>query len=1817
MKRIISLLLILLATGLVFATSDYSLPTNLNSAFTLGVRNSSFMNVNFVLPEFTLQEETNGETVYNKIVIPNTPTLMESGMPELPIVTTSIAIPNTGGVNIEVLSTQQTVIHNFLPYPVQQGNNLESPKGFVVNNNYYNSGGNYPEMMIQYGEPAILRDFRIITVQLNPFSYNAQTGDLTVSNNIEFRLNFTHETGINELLNEPESISASFDKIYESMILNYADYRNYVVANTPPRYLIIYGTNTDPNFTSALNSFVLWKRQKGADVMIASTASNEAGSSTSTITAYIQNKYNNTATRPDFVILLGDTSGSYTIPYFTTSSGATDYNFTFVSGSDQLGDCFIGRISVENLSQLLVVFSKIYLYERDINLNTASWLNRMMLSGDNSPSGISTMYIQKYIKELSLLTNPFYTFTEDYGPSPNYTVITQALNIGVGFYSFRGYIDWTPPAESSLFNGYKLCHAINITCGTNNYAGGTGEVESFVRYGTTASPKGAVTGIGMCTSSTHTAFNNAVHGGIAGGIFAYGMRTMGEALLNGRLYVNQIFGVSSPSNAVNFAAWCNLMGDPTMEVFTGVPNHFTVTAESSIPLGLSLFDVTVRDSLGLRVEGAAVVLNMGDTILARSYTGADGKAILVLPSGMVVGNATLTVSKHNFKPAQSIISVIDIATLIPASVIIDDDDTAPSAGNGNGSAGSGETIELILALTNTGVEAISGISGTISTTSPYVTILDSLISYPNIPGGETGTNTTNIVVQIAPDTPHQTMLRFYLNLTDSNSATYHISEFIQVEAPAVKYISYQVIDTNNQHLDPGEAADFSITVKNEGTVPVNNVMGILYTQNDLVGVTDNSAEFGTLNIGEQVTCGTDRFILTARPEVLPGMLIPLRLKLFNADGYLQFIDFTLTVGVVTQHDPLGPDNYGYLIYDWTDTAYAEAAVYDWHGISPSEGGVGTAVSISDGYSGSEEGDQVGSDALEIVSLPFPFQFYGRVYNQITICSNGFIAMGATENAEFRNYRIPGPMGPNPMIAPFWDDLATGTGSGIYTWFDRSNHSFVIEWHNMKNGKDGSSVEDFQCILYDQSAYPSSLGDGPIKFQYHTFNNVDSQSGNRHGNYCTIGIEDHSGQKGLEYTFNNTYPTAAAQLSSGKALYITTVPVYHAAAYLLLENTYVNDSNMNGICEPGEVVDLGVKIQNSGNLTAENLIGQLHTDNEYVTINTPTAAYFPIEPGMGGVNRQPYTITIADDCPNGEVLNFNLVLTTGDLEWTRYFSLQVSASSLKYDSHFIDDHLGDFDGTVDTGETFNLIVNLENAADVDARGIQATISSPLPQLIIENPVVTIDKIEPNDICEIKFTLNTSSLNASVTQIPILFSAIPINGTSTSASFNVQYNNPVAFEDFELNNGSLTSETGWTWGTPAQVTPFSGTKVWATNLSGNYPDLVTYNLYTPKYILGANSQLQFVHNYVCEYNYDGANVSISTSNGTTWTLLTPQSNYNSNALNGLNGEAGWTGNSGGWQLATFDLTQFAGQTAMFRFRFGSDGQTNGPGWFIDDLKLSGIYQKTGYLNGFVYPTSGLDPSTATLRSNQRLTSHPASDGSFLIYLPNGIHTVTAKMPYHQASTLTSIIISPETPTHYTEFTLIDLPQPQGINHTGDNETGDLYIHWQSPEDTVLPVVGFKVFRKFNTDQFYLVQDSEETTYHEVLTLEGQYKYYIVVKYYNVDGTPSPILNIPYPFVEIAGSEIPGLVTKLNHNYPNPFNPSTTISFSLAKPAKTALTIYNLKGQIVKHLINGELNGGNYNIVWDGKDEKDRSVSTGVYFYRLVSGNYQCTQKMLLMK
>jgi hypothetical protein len=88
-------------------------------------------------------------------------------------------------------------------------------------------------------------------------------------------------------------------------------------------------------------------------------------------------------------------------------------------------------------------------------------------------------------------------------------------------------------------------------------------------------------------------------------------------------------------------------------------------------------------------------------------------------------------------------------------------------------------------------------------------------------------------------------------------------------------------------------------------------------------------------------------------------------------------------------------------------------------------------------------------------------------------------------------------------------------------------------------------------------------------------------------------------------------------------------------------------------------------------------------------------------------------------------------------------------------------------------------------------------------------------------------------------------------------------------------------------------------------------------------------------------------------------------------------------------------------------------------------------------------------------------------------------------------------------------------------------------------------------------------------------------------------------------------------LSPNYPNPFNPTTTISFQLPDKADVTLAVYNMRGQKVRTLVRQELGAGYYDIVWEGRDDQGRSVASGVYIYQMRAGTFNKINKMTLMK
>jgi len=100
------------------------------------------------------------------------------------------------------------------------------------------------------------------------------------------------------------------------------------------------------------------------------------------------------------------------------------------------------------------------------------------------------------------------------------------------------------------------------------------------------------------------------------------------------------------------------------------------------------------------------------------------------------------------------------------------------------------------------------------------------------------------------------------------------------------------------------------------------------------------------------------------------------------------------------------------------------------------------------------------------------------------------------------------------------------------------------------------------------------------------------------------------------------------------------------------------------------------------------------------------------------------------------------------------------------------------------------------------------------------------------------------------------------------------------------------------------------------------------------------------------------------------------------------------------------------------------------------------------------------------------------------------------------------------------------------------------------------------------------------------------------------------------EIPSSSLPGAFT-LSQNYPNPFNPETRIEFSLPQTSYVTIDIFDILGKRIRRLVNERLSAGHKIVTWDGRDDNGQSVSSGVYFYRIVADDFAESKKMILLK
>lgn len=224
-------------------------------------------------------------------------------------------------------------------------------------------------------------------------------------------------------------------------------------------------------------------------------------------------------------------------------------------------------------------------------------------------------------------------------------------------------------------------------------------------------------------------------------------------------------------------------------------------------------------------------------------------------------------------------------------------------------------------------------------------------------------------------------------------------------------------------------------------------------------------------------------------------------------------NFTLISDPAFQCSP--EDAYGYTACENVD---AGGPAFNWRAIAPAEGGPGTLVTglSDDSYAGP-------------FTLPFPVQFYGAVYTQYYVNSNGYVTFNAG-NTRYSNACLPQTTMPIGLY-PFWDDLyPPATGCQIATHHNTTDHVFVVEYYRVGHCCSSTYPESFEIVIYDVAYYPTTTGDNDILFQY--TNPMSLLTSN------TVGIQA-SGTNYLQYVCNNVLPPSSAGIEVGRSILFST------------------------------------------------------------------------------------------------------------------------------------------------------------------------------------------------------------------------------------------------------------------------------------------------------------------------------------------------------------------------------------------------------------------------------------------------------------------------------------------------------------------------------------------------------------------------------------------------------------------------------------------------------------------------------------------------------
>jgi hypothetical protein len=729
------------------------------------------------------------------------------------------------------------------------------------------------------------------------------------------------------------------------------------------------------------------------------------------------------------------------------------------------------------------------------------------------------------------------------------------------------------------------------------------------------------------------------------------------------------------------------------------------------------------------------------------------------------------------------------------------------------------------------------------------------------------------------------------------------------------------------------------------------------------------------------------------------------------------------------------------------------------------------------------------------------------------------------------------------------------------------------------------------------------------FQYNTFNNIDA--GNYgvayvdHGQYATIGIADHTGMVGLQYTYQNIYPATASVLGNNTTLFFSTMlnqnhaPNPTLQSYQFSEFVPVFD---NGQIDSGETIDISPVIYNSGSTALSMSNCTLTTDDEFVTVIDNETTLNLINPYQTQTVESPFRFQVSPNCPNGHTVTFNLNIVTSLTNHNFPITIMIHAPQIAF-SHL----------QVNGAAISNIAPNVPTTATLQIRNL-SHINLSYAEFSFNNihnlqitPSVFQCNIPADGSITLSFELlasETSALGELVT-LSGTFSITDVYDSLFVQSFYLgnfeslisqNFENPETFLNWimtpgvELNQANLINPFGY----ELLLTPESGVD--------------NYSITSPVIYAHDSQLVQIEFRYVNTLVGSVNTVLINYNNSDTWYNI-----YN------------FSDNSEQPIKASFTLNPELPDIYSIRLKWQVSLNGSHEGVVaLDDIVVKTIHHSQGFVTGTVildnHPELITQVRISTFEYPDIFVT-PNQDGSYSLPLLQGFYSyLKAELDNFMPIYINNVNVVHNQATTINNLTLSYLRKPTAIDYQLNENSLTLNWELEAPSTRSRNMLSPTYYKIYITHDQTTTIDSSATQSFQKEIIHGIYDIYIKSVYLSSSNVEfysdnSDSITINHTSTDISPG-IP-LSFELNQNYPNPFNPKTTISYSLNKSGSTKLTIYNSKGEAIRHLINEHQKAGVYKFEFDGKNNNGKQIPSGIYLYRLSSESGTLTRKMILLK